>query len=456
MAITTISRIETTGCSEDAAILMPLLVGTDISEIDAVNEAETEAQQTLTGDADTATTSAATLASSFIPTLPDNAPLLLSMSSNAPTTGSDVGSAGTPGTPGTPDQGCFSCLGTVTPGYIQKKKLPARTPSTSEILEIERKLFGPMEEAAASTEGETGSSVALDVYASGAESPELATTSAAVVKRADTSKVVLVNASKQVAGTRKKDIMSFLIRDTVAEGLVEISRIVSTYFQNVNKTDVLVGIFALYMHYSANPFPAGTVVTNKAFVRDAVMGMRYSSGAFGWKLAALFPDNSNFASVYRAAKIIKGFSLGDADNVTVFSKHTGIPGEDLVAWQWTSSAYNPGHYVAVDKARSTIVVSIRGSYHVVDALTDFTGSCKPLEIDGVKGWTHRGFWRSSLCKYGQLAPIVSKLVEQLPTYRVLVVGTSLGGAVAQLLALCLLLGPHHLTAQHNLTPCLTA
>jgi hypothetical protein len=62
---------------------------------------------------------------------------------------------------------------------------------------------------------------------------------------------------------------------------------------------------------------------------------------------------------------------------------------------WTSSGFHPAHYLAVDHRSESIVLAIRGTFHIKDALTDLVA----LPVDFQEGKAHGGMLKCALKKF---------------------------------------------------------
>lgn len=76
---------------------------------------------------------------------------------------------------------------------------------------------------------------------------------------------------------------------------------------------------------------------------------------------------------------------GDSVNPQIIVAKTGIREEDIITMQWASTDFNPGHYMAYDHSRKNVVIAIRGTFHIKDALTDLVASYEPFE-EGTAHW----------------------------------------------------------------------
>lgn len=115
---------------------------------------------------------------------------------------------------------------------------------------------------------------------------------------------------------------------------------------------------------------------------------------------------------------------------------------DLVYCSYHNKIYEPPFYVAVDHDCQAVVVSIRGSLSMQDALTDLTGQQEKLRIEGteITCHAHKGillcarYVKSKLEKEELLQRAFSRAGEN---YRLVIVGHSLGAGTASLLSVLL-------------------
>ncbi|KAH8710197.1 Alpha/Beta hydrolase protein [Phaeosphaeriaceae sp. PMI808] len=90
-------------------------------------------------------------------------------------------------------------------------------------------------------------------------------------------------------------------------------------------------------------------------------------------------------------------------------------------------------YVAVDHTNKMIVVAFRGSTSIDAWRTNFEFDTTDTDI--CSGCTaHRGFWSSWIDARDRVTPAVKQASTTNPSYRIAVVGHSLGGAIASLAA----------------------
>jgi pimeloyl-ACP methyl ester carboxylesterase len=153
-----------------------------------------------------------------------------------------------------------------------------------------------------------------------------------------------------------------------------------------------------------------------------------------------------------------GTSLTQISDHNIVICRTGIRSEDLLCTQFQSEAFLPAHYVAVDRQIRAIVVCIRGTANLLDSLTDLAATHDPFSIFTksepprasppehgcsasiftpglIRGHGHAGVLRSARNLFEKLRSTLLAAVEQHKTYDVLLVGHSLGAAVAAVMSL---------------------
>lgn len=112
----------------------------------------------------------------------------------------------------------------------------------------------------------------------------------------------------------------------------------------------------------------------------------------------------------------------------------GVDGRvDVLLFEERTDMYVPGHMVAVDWELQSVVVALRGSSSLQDALTDLVCDAAPLELGGVAGKAHEGMLKAARKLEEVLRGVVNAGFESLGRRRLRVVGHSLGAGVAALL-----------------------
>ncbi len=179
------------------------------------------------------------------------------------------------------------------------------------------------------------------------------------------------------------------------------------------------------------------VPLNKKLLEELAHYCSFASAAYGWKGFAFCGRLHPFGGNYR-----------------VLARSTGIDRQDIVTANWHSKANRPAYYIARDTKRKAIVLSIRGSLSPRDILTDLICSCEnflvedDLEIGGIfdvvsnatkpppliVGRAHRGMVDAARSIAGMTGKIISDELDANPDYSLIIVGHSLGGGVAAVIA----------------------
>eukprot|EP00012_Vannella_robusta_P001346 CAMPEP_0206184206 /NCGR_PEP_ID=MMETSP0166-20121206/1085_1 /ASSEMBLY_ACC=CAM_ASM_000260 /TAXON_ID=95228 /ORGANISM="Vannella robusta, Strain DIVA3 518/3/11/1/6" /LENGTH=220 /DNA_ID=CAMNT_0053599187 /DNA_START=119 /DNA_END=778 /DNA_ORIENTATION=+ len=124
---------------------------------------------------------------------------------------------------------------------------------------------------------------------------------------------------------------------------------------------------------------------------------------------------------------------GDMMNNKALCDHTGIAEEDIITTKWTSSDYHPAHYIALDHSTKSIIIAIRGSFHVKDALVDLVAAASPFQ----GGYAHTGMLECARRKLMMIRIPLLQAIAKHHGYSVVIIGHSLGAGTAALLTLLL-------------------
>jgi Lipase (class 3) len=111
--------------------------------------------------------------------------------------------------------------------------------------------------------------------------------------------------------------------------------------------------------------------------------------------------------------------------------------EFLLEARWYSSRCHPAYYIAYDTRLEAIVLSVRGSKEIADFITNL--SCDTAPFHG--GYGHSGIVQSAQNLAAVVAPNLLKYLEaHRPRNGLIVVGHSLGAAIASLLTIMIRTG----------------
>ena len=187
-------------------------------------------------------------------------------------------------------------------------------------------------------------------------------------------------------------------------------------------------------------------VDEAALLDGATHYATYAVGAYGWKLYV-------FMNVFNGVCHLMG-GVSCSRKVNVFGdnccfcdfaglkKLSDLADSQIIYADFSNNLFQPAHFVAIDHSRCEVVVSIRGSMSFNDFLVDILAIDTKVEIPNlpeVSGeiYTHEGFLKSTLQTKATLDErgVLAMLFSKHPSYKLVIVGHSLGAAVATLLAL---------------------
>jgi len=162
--------------------------------------------------------------------------------------------------------------------------------------------------------------------------------------------------------------------------------------------------------------------------------LRFNAATFGASWFAGLVDGFSVSGLAKARAIKdQGGSPGDMALASA-----GIEGKvEVLAYELNGgSMYAPGYLVAVDHETCQVIVALRGTSSVKDAITDLICQPAPVQIGGHSGFAHDGMLRAATRLSEPLAALASRGLEKLKcdSPRVLITGHSMGAGVASLVA----------------------
>uniref|UniRef100_A0A8C3Y8M3 Diacylglycerol lipase-beta n=1 Tax=Catharus ustulatus TaxID=91951 RepID=A0A8C3Y8M3_CATUS len=123
-------------------------------------------------------------------------------------------------------------------------------------------------------------------------------------------------------------------------------------------------------------------------------------------------------------------------------KITGLQYRDFVHISFHNKIYEIPFFVALDHKKEAIVVAVRGTLLCSqDILTDLSADCEDLTLEEVleNGFVHKGITQAANYIYRKLINdgILNQAFTIAPEYKLVIVGHSLGGGTASILAIML-------------------
>lgn len=178
--------------------------------------------------------------------------------------------------------------------------------------------------------------------------------------------------------------------------------------QDWSLSDLTVGLFLIYLRQaSINPFEDvnGIQVSSAKLVEDLIYHVELAKGCYKDNAAALARN-----SMLRESNVLK------------FVKN--------------SSFMRPGYYIGIDTRRKLVILGIRGTHTVYDLITDVVSSSDgEVTFEGYS--THFGTAEAARWFLTHEMGNIRKCLEKYEGFKLRLVGHSLGGATAALLAIML-------------------
>ncbi|CEJ04101.1 hypothetical protein RMCBS344292_18070 [Rhizopus microsporus] len=177
--------------------------------------------------------------------------------------------------------------------------------------------------------------------------------------------------------------------------------------------------------YELRPMPPfSKPIQNIAFIDDACHYFGFALIAYGWRGLC-------YLGAY--GQYVRGFKDRRSNRMAII-RYLQLNPEDLLGYEYSlrkGASFQPSYYVAIDRSRKAIVLSIRGTWSLYDAITDLV--CEYVPWKG--GLVHSGMLASAQWFYTGLIPQIFRYIyhhnEELE--RFIITGHSLGGGTASLL-----------------------
>uniref|UniRef100_I1QRI5 Fungal lipase-type domain-containing protein n=1 Tax=Oryza glaberrima TaxID=4538 RepID=I1QRI5_ORYGL len=123
-------------------------------------------------------------------------------------------------------------------------------------------------------------------------------------------------------------------------------------------------------------------------------------------------------------------------NATGLARHSMLRKRNVLKFVKDSSILRPGYYIAIDPRTKLVILGIRGTHTVYDLVTDLIAlSDKKVSPKGFS--THFGTYEAARWYLRHELGLIRKCLEKHKDYKLRLVGHSLGGASAALLAIML-------------------
>ncbi|XP_010506071.1 PREDICTED: sn1-specific diacylglycerol lipase beta-like [Camelina sativa] len=172
--------------------------------------------------------------------------------------------------------------------------------------------------------------------------------------------------------------------------------------------DLTIGLYLIYLRQaSLSPFEdvKGVEVVSESTVYDLIYNAELAKGCY-------------------------------RDSVTGLAKNTMLRENNILKFVKDSSVMRPGYYIGVDHRRKLVVFGIRGTHTIYDLITDIVSSSdEEVTFEGYS--THFGTAESARWFLNHELQTIRRCLEKYEGYKLRLVGHSLGGAIASLMAIML-------------------
>mmetsp|Transcript_46240 Transcript_46240/g.122635 ORF Transcript_46240/g.122635 Transcript_46240/m.122635 type:complete len:618 (-) Transcript_46240:120-1973(-) len=167
---------------------------------------------------------------------------------------------------------------------------------------------------------------------------------------------------------------------------------------------------------------------------DLCVASLYMRAAYGFTARAGYFDNAvKGALVFSMQRMVFDVAedVDDTTNTNAFLDMLGLSSEDIVTLCWRQKGPCSAAYVVVrDHSMKWLVVAIRGTLSNKDIFTDAAAHVTPF----LEGVAHEGFLKSSRRLLQELEETLKSELAELPGYRLVFCGHSMGAACAVLAA----------------------
>lgn len=234
----------------------------------------------------------------------------------------------------------------------------------------------------------------------------------------------------------EKIVMSAIARflpDGIGDSLVEMTDIIHKLFPELSVVDIRItlSILAILQYRCTKPvyeIRKYQSAEDSPIAKSFVHFMKYATAAYG-----------------RTPLIDKASMLCSSDRDWIRT-HTGLAFEKIYPYidaRAVSGRHMLEHYVAVDDAQKSVIIALKGTLTVEGAMKDLRSSYSNVEVWNHHFDVHTGMWKAAqdLISFPPLLAQVTQELKANPDYKLVVLGHSLGGGVAILVAALLAAEP---------------
>lgn len=194
-------------------------------------------------------------------------------------------------------------------------------------------------------------------------------------------------------GRSLKDILASIQRSKVG-------------LQDWSLSDLTIGLYLIYLRQaSSNPAEdfKGVQISCNSMVQDLIYYTELANGAY-------------------------------KDNAGVLARKSMLRESNVVKFVKKSSILRPGYFIGIDVRKKLVILGIRGTHTIYDLITDFVSSSDgEVSFEGYS--THFGTGEAAHWFLKHEIGTLRKYLKKYEGFRLRLVGHSLGGATASLLAI---------------------
>ena len=124
-------------------------------------------------------------------------------------------------------------------------------------------------------------------------------------------------------------------------------------------------------------------------------------------------------------EIAASLGIGEHDVLKTMTNH-----------EYVGKVHFPGFMIYLDHKEKAVVIAIRGTQSIKDAIMDAVGDLVPF----LDGWAHRDMLQGAQKIIKESMGVLKKAFDRFPNYKFVLTGHSLGGGTAELITLDMLYG----------------
>ncbi|CAG8511694.1 2432_t:CDS:10 [Acaulospora morrowiae] len=224
-------------------------------------------------------------------------------------------------------------------------------------------------------------------------------------------------------------ILDMVLSQETRDAIKEITVLYHAFFDHgwrLTKLEFLKAYMLLEKYYTQKPNPVtGNLFHNSEKIKVAQYYLKYSMASYGSFLFNFFGYGHNMAP-------LNAFRM-NSDRKAV-QDFFGLDKGDIICWEYGQRTVSVPNYMIVrDPETNSIVISIRGTMNITDAITDVLTHYEPWN----GGVVHRGILRSAQYLVNHSLADIRSAVAKFKSNAIQVVGHSLGASISSIVTILL-------------------